>query len=405
MSEANTTWLPNLVGGVSIWKLGVDLNEPKFMDGRLLVPETEGSESLPARVAWNLDGLVPLVEARQKWPAEVTAAVADFKAGLERVGKVFATPNSGFDKFKEAFTVPSLEADGGTHYFYAPEAKKLFVTNWGASPRSITGRADYVFGYEDWGRAFGGAAAATTGAAPLGAAVAAAANTSTAPEADKEDKKKAESKPRPWWIWPLFALVAIALVLLALLLLRTCDDTTSGGPDAADVLVEGATDAARLGPDGAPLEDAAGTDPRAEAGADAGDASLDGAASDGGDGGSKDGGAKDGGKDGGKDGAVDDDDDDDGDGDSSGGSSGGAGNGSGTAKVIVTTGPGGGGKTSVHRRHYQGEAVKWRVSTGGERVSRTEQRGHRYDVWLTPGKTFEGVRVEWQDKAGKWHPH
>ena len=48
MSES--TWLPNLVGGVSIWKLAVDLNEPKFFDGRLLVPETEGSESLPVTV-------------------------------------------------------------------------------------------------------------------------------------------------------------------------------------------------------------------------------------------------------------------------------------------------------------------------------------------------------------------
>ncbi len=47
----NATWLPNLVGGVSIWKLAVDLNEAKFFDGRLLVPETEGSESLPVTCA------------------------------------------------------------------------------------------------------------------------------------------------------------------------------------------------------------------------------------------------------------------------------------------------------------------------------------------------------------------
>src|SRR5262249_15140911 len=40
MSEgAKATWLPNLVGGVSIWKLARDLNETKFFDGRLLVPE------------------------------------------------------------------------------------------------------------------------------------------------------------------------------------------------------------------------------------------------------------------------------------------------------------------------------------------------------------------------------
>ena len=53
-TRANATWLPNLVGGVSIWKLAIDLNEPKFFDGRLLVPETEGSDSLPVTVRWNV---------------------------------------------------------------------------------------------------------------------------------------------------------------------------------------------------------------------------------------------------------------------------------------------------------------------------------------------------------------
>ena len=146
MSE-NQTWLPNLVGGVSIWKLAVDLNESKFFDGRLLVPETEGSESLPVTVRWDVTGMVPLAEARAKYPAETDAAVADFRAALDRVAKVFQTPNSGFDRYKEAFTVPSLDADGGAHYFYAPDQKKLFVTNWGASPRSMGGKAEYVFGY------------------------------------------------------------------------------------------------------------------------------------------------------------------------------------------------------------------------------------------------------------------
>ena len=60
MTEPNDSWLPNLVGGVSIWKLAPDLNEARFFDGRLLVPETEGSDSLPARVEWDLTGLVPL---------------------------------------------------------------------------------------------------------------------------------------------------------------------------------------------------------------------------------------------------------------------------------------------------------------------------------------------------------
>ena len=91
----NATWLPNLVGGDSIWKLAVDLNEPKFFDGRLLVPETEGSESLPVTVRWDLTGLTPLKDAQSKWPEEVGAAVRDFQASLDRVAKVFSTPNSG----------------------------------------------------------------------------------------------------------------------------------------------------------------------------------------------------------------------------------------------------------------------------------------------------------------------
>ena len=82
MSDA--TWLPNLVGGTSIWKLGVDLNEAKFMDGRLLVPETEGSESLPVTVRWDLTGLVPLSEARAKHPEDSAAAIRDFQAALQR---------------------------------------------------------------------------------------------------------------------------------------------------------------------------------------------------------------------------------------------------------------------------------------------------------------------------------
>ena len=61
--SSNTKWLPNLVEGVSIWKLARDLNEDKFMGGRLLVPETEGSDSLPTSIQWNLEGLLPLAEA------------------------------------------------------------------------------------------------------------------------------------------------------------------------------------------------------------------------------------------------------------------------------------------------------------------------------------------------------
>jgi hypothetical protein len=62
-------------------------------------------------------------------------------------------------------------------------------------------------------------------------------------------------------------------------------------------------------------------------------------------------------------------------------------------------------KKAPHRRHYQADAVKWRVASGNDRVTRTEQRGRRFDVWLAKGRTFQGVGVEWQDKTGKWHAH
>jgi hypothetical protein len=408
--------LPNLVGGTSIWKLAVDLNEAKFFDGRLLVPETEGSESLPVTVRWDLTGLVPLKEARASHPVEVGAAAADFQACLERVAKVFATPNSGFDKYKEAFTVPSLDADDGANYFYSPAKKKLFVINWGASPRSMGGKAEYVFGYEDWAKSWGDVGAlapssaasfkaATAAAAAGGAAVAAVAakdakDTSDANEKDKKKEEKAkDDRGRPWWVWPLFGLVAIVLVLLALLLLRACEDKRLA-EQQADAGADAATAAADSGLDASALADADVDGASADAaasGEDGGaDASADAAGGDGGkagDGGADGGKTKDGGL------AANDDDDDD-DATGGGGSSGGGG-----GKIVVTVGPGGGAKTSVHRKHYQDEAVAWRVTQGNNKVSRTEQAGHRYDVWLAPGQSFEGVRVEWQDKAGKWHPH
>lgn len=399
----NATWLPNLVGGVSIWKLAVDLNEPKFFDGRLLVPETEGSESLPVTVRWDVTGLVPLDEARAKHPAEVEAAVAEFKAALERVAKVFATPNSGYDKYKDAFTVPALDAGGAANYFYSPETKKLYVTNWGASPRAMGGKAEYVFGYEDWGRVFkdkegASSAAAMAAAAAAGGGAAAVAAAATKPETQdekKDDKKKKDEKKRPWWLWPLFALVAITILLVALFLLRACEHPTTGpNADAGDAAAEAGAEAGATGDGGEAGAEDAGADALADGGDDGGDAGAAGdAGKDGGDGGL----------------AADDDGDDDGTG---GGGGGGGGGGSGGGKVVITLGGAAGGaggtggaKTGPHRRHYQAEAVKWRIVSGNEKVSRTEQRGRRYDVWLAPGKTFQGVGVQWQGSDGKWHTH
>ena len=409
MTANDATWLPNLVGGTSIWKLAVDLNEPKFFDGRLLVPETEGSESLPVTVRWDLTGLVPLAEAQATYPAETAAAVTDFQAALERVAVVFKTPNSGFDRYKDAFTVPSLEGESGANYFYSPEKKKLLVINWGASPRSMGGKAEYVFGYEQWAQKWkdegaspaGVAAPAITGAAAAAIATGVAAAVTAeakAEEQKKEDEKKKTEKKRPWWIWPLFVVVVIGGILLVLFLLKSCDEpkgpaSVDASPDAIAATSEAGADAAGAADaaaDAMAIADAA-TD--ASAAGDAGDA---GALADAG----KDGGGKDGGKDGGL--AATDDDDDGAGGVIVGGgaSSGGAG-----GTVTVKIGPGGGSKTGAHRKHYMDQAQAWRVSAGNGKVSRTEQSGHRFDVWLSPNQSFEGVRVEWQDGAGKWHVH
>ena len=418
MTENDATWLPNLVGGTSIWKLAVDLNEPKFFDGRLLVPETEGSESLPVTVRWDLTGLVPLSEAQATYPAETAAAVKDFHAALERVAVVFKTPNSGFDRYKDAFTVPSLEGDGRKNYFYWPEKKKLLVINWGASPRSMGGKASYIFGYEEWAKqwkddaevagvagaggaagippvvaAGGDAAAATAIAAGVAAAVTAEAK---AEEKKKEDDKKQAEKKRPWWIWPLFGLVLIAGVLLVLFLLKSCDEPK--GPASLDASPDALADMNEAGADAAGAADAeADAASIADAG-DAGAAALDAAAdasalADAG----KDAGGVDGGL------AADDDDDDGAGGGSSGGSGASSGGGGGT--VTVKIGPGGGAKSGAHRKHYMDQAQAWRITSGNGKVSRTEQSGHRFDVWLSPSQSFEGVRVEWQDGAGKWHVH
>ncbi|MBX3217199.1 MAG: hypothetical protein KF850_34535 [Labilithrix sp.] len=412
----DATWLPNLVGGTSIWKLAVDLNEEKFFGGRLLVPETEGSESLPVTVRWDLTGLVPLKEAREKHPDDAAAAVRDFQSALERVAKVFATPNSGFDKYKDAFTVPSLDADDGANYFYSPTTKKLFVVNWGASPRSMGGKAEYVFGYEDWGRHWGApAAAGAIAAAAGGAAVATPAVATPAGEAtgagepEKRDERKQHDRARPWWMWPLFGLIAIVLVLLALFLLKACEEhKIASGADASDAPAEGAAgddDASAAAGDGGGDDD--GADGAAHAGDDAGGE----AGADGHDGGTDhaDAASADAAVDGGL--ASDDDDDDDdfptapGGGGAGGGGAGGGGAGGGGGGPVVKIGPGGGDKTSVHRKHYSDDAQAWRIAAGAHKVSRTEQAGRRFDVWLSPGQSFEGVRVEWQDKAGTWHVH
>jgi hypothetical protein len=403
---STTTWLPNLVGGVSIWKLARDLNEPKFMDGRLLVPETEGSESLPTSVTWDVARLMPFAEAREKHGPDVEKATQEFAAALSRVADEFRKESSGYNQYKEAFTVPSIEADDGGHYFYDPAEKKLFAVNWGATPRSLSGYQEFVFGWDRFGKAMAGAA--TLAAAKAAASgKTAPADGDKKPEDDKKDeKKKDEEKKRPFWIWLLLVALFIGILLLILYLLKACEaQQTSPLSDAsADALVDGEagalTDAASDAEAGGEAGAEAGTD-GGDAG-DAGDASAD-AGKDGGDAGADAG--KDGGKDAGATADDDDDDDedldDDGSGGGGGGSGGGGGGGGGGKKV--TAGPAGGAKGGPHRVHVHPQAVEWRITSGWGKVSRTVQKGHRFDVYLGKGNTYDGVRVEYKDPKGAWH--
>lgn len=403
MSEKGTTWLPNLVGGVSIWKLARDLNEPKFMDGRLLVPETEGSESLPTSVTWDVARLMPFAEARDKHPAQLEKATQEFADALSRVADEFRKESSGYHQYKEAFTVPSVEAEDGANYFYDPASKKLFAVNWGATPRALTGYQEFVFGWDRFGKAMAGAATlAAAKAAAAGKDASKPADAEKKPEDEKKKEEKKDDKKRPWWIWLLLIALFIGILLLILYLLKACEAQETGplSDASADAQLD-ASDAAL----------AADAEAGAEAGADAGDASAD-AGKDGGDAAAdaaSDAG-KDGGKDSGKDGAApddeDDDDDDDLDDDGSGGGgggSGGGGGGGGGGGKKVTTGPAGGQKGGPHRVHVHPQAVEWRITSGWGKVSRTVQKGHRFDVYLGKGNTYDGVRVEYKDSKGAWH--
>jgi hypothetical protein len=271
----------------------------------------------------------------------------------------------------------------------------------------MAGRAEYVFGYEDWGKAFKDKDGGALGAGSVSALAVAAADAAKKDEKKNEEEekkakeKKDDGKKRPWWMWPLFALIAIALILLALFFLKTCEEqnnlmTADGGEAGAEAAADGSNDSAANADAMGDAADDAGSDALADA---AGDAGAD-AAGDGGDAG----------KDAGKDASASNDDDDDGDDTDSDIELGPDGKPKPGGKVIITMGgaPGGSGpaaKKAPHRRHYQADAVKWRVAAGNEKVTRTETRGKRFDVWLARGKTFQGVGVEWQDKAGKWHAH
>ncbi len=400
-TEKGTTWLPNLVGGVSIWKLARDLNEPKFMDGRLLVPETEGSESLPTSVTWDVARLMPFAEARTKHPEDVEKATQEFGEALSRVADEFRKESSGYHQYREAFTVPSIEADLGGHYFYDAATKKIFAVNWGATPRALTGYQEFVFGWDRFGKAMAGAATlAAAKAAAAGKDVNADADAAKKAEDEKKKKEEKKDDKRPFWIWLLLIALFIGILLLILYLLKACEDQNVAA------LSDASADAQFDGPADGASDGATDAEAGADASADAGDASKDAgdASADAGDAG-KDAG-DDAGKDGGKDAGPDDDDDDedlDDDDDGSGGGGGGSGGGGGGGGKKTQAGPAGGQKGGPHRVHVHPQATEWRITSGWGKVSRTVQKGHRFDVYLGKGNTYDGVRVEYKDNKGAWH--
>jgi hypothetical protein len=417
-----------MVGGVSIWKLADDLNQERFFDGRLLVPETEGSDSLPTKVVWEVEGLIPLEEAQKKHPEETQAATKDLVVALDRVKKELASESSGYRRFKDALTLPSIDGAGAGNYFFDPQKKKLFVINWGASPRSLGAAGQIVFGYDKFDDLMKRASAAGIGGAAVAAAAAggaAAAPAGADAPAEKKDEKaeekKDEAKKRPLWFWLAIAFVVIILVVLLGWLLRGCSQGPKG-PHGADAGLDGAASAspsssAALGPDAGALSD--GGDAGADASTDAStltDGGDDGGPSDGGDAGDAgdagDDGGKDGGKDAGKDGGET--------ADNSGTPpedgkvyiviDGGGGSGSGSG-----SGGGGGAKPRPKpsrpipfRSHFQPGAQAWRISSGADVVDDDfppVMNNGAFEVYLKPGHTFSEIVVEYKDKSGNWTKH
>ncbi len=379
-------WLPNLVGGVSVWKLTGDLNAKNFMDGRLLEPETEGAESLPTEVRWNVDGLIPLAQAQQQNPASATAAIHDFQTTLAGVEKMLAAEESGYARFRDAFTMPTIDAAGEDQYFLDPATTRLRVKNWGAAPRELAGGKEAVFGLGRFGAVFAGVALPTIAAAGIaahGAALAPAAaevpaTAAPVPAPAAEVEKKPDGENKAWWPWIVAVVLGILVLAIVLLALKDCGKPSDAGLDAGDAGLDAGLDA---GFD-------AGFD-AGDAGLDAGDAGLDA-------GGSQDAGTL----------LLFDDDEPD----ASlthvpgGGAGGGGGGGGGGGKVYVAPGAKG-AKGGTHRVHSQPTAKAWRVRNGADRVARAQRKGDDFDVWLSPGQTFEGVVVEWRDKDGNWYVH
>jgi outer membrane protein OmpA-like peptidoglycan-associated protein len=136
-------WVPNLARGASIWRLAPDLNA--VFGGRLLEPKIGGPENLPAKVEWQVTGLLTIDEARAQHSAALETAWLELLDCLERAIELFERP--GYEHFKEAFSVPAFDADDGGHYFYSPDDRAIRVINWGASPSRAGASSERVIGY------------------------------------------------------------------------------------------------------------------------------------------------------------------------------------------------------------------------------------------------------------------
>jgi hypothetical protein len=49
--------------------------------------------------------------------------------------------------------------------------------------------------------------------------------------------------------------------------------------------------------------------------------------------------------------------------------------------------------------------MQWRIVGGTRKVYHHAGAGSTFRVYLHPGQSFEGVRVEWRDASGRWHAH
>lgn len=132
MSES-LTWLPNLVDGVPVWQLAADLNQPRLLGGRLLVPDLDGPASMPTTVHWHVADFLSLEDARRLHPADVAEAETELARRARTLELELATKGSPFARFRSAFSLPPSDAPDS--WFYDPSERTVRVANWGATRR------------------------------------------------------------------------------------------------------------------------------------------------------------------------------------------------------------------------------------------------------------------------------